>query len=224
LQQANNNQAQQKMKRSNVPSHVEMSAEHKPETTTDTGPALQQANNNQAKQKMECSIQVQENCKKSYSAKMYAKTAIMSLNFHAESTKPVNVRINVKQNRRDSAGQRSSSTHKFDIKSAKAEGGLKRKATATEDSVEPVSKKHKGASRSVEKGEQIPSPFMNEKLNSAHFRHLNEELYSTSGKEAFEMFQNDPEAFGIYHEGFRQQVSRWPLNPLDVVIQRLSVL
>lgn len=60
-----------------------------------------------------------------------------------------------------------------------------------------------------------------EKLNAARFRYLNEQLYTSTGKEALEMFQDDPEAFQVYHHGFQSQVSRWPLNPLDVIIEQL---
>ena len=61
-----------------------------------------------------------------------------------------------------------------------------------------------------------------EKLNAARFRYLNEQLYTSTGKEALEMFQDDPEAFQVYHHGFQSQVSRWPVNPLDVIIKQLG--
>lgn len=61
-----------------------------------------------------------------------------------------------------------------------------------------------------------------DKLNAARFRYLNEQLYTSTGKKALEMFQDDPEAFEVYHHGFQGQVSRWPLNPLDTIIKQLS--
>eukprot|EP01038_Epipyxis_sp_PR26KG_P006210 gene6210-8555_t len=56
------------------------------------------------------------------------------------------------------------------------------------------------------------------KLEGARFRTINERLYTYTGKEAFEEFQNNPEKFEIYHQGFREQASQWPINPLDKII------
>lgn len=59
---------------------------------------------------------------------------------------------------------------------------------------------------------------MMEKLKAARFRFINEQIYTTDGKEAQKIFQNDPDAFKAYHDGYRKQVKSWPMNPLDVVI------
>jgi hypothetical protein len=48
---------------------------------------------------------------------------------------------------------------------------------------------------------------------------LNEQLYTTTGSEAFTLFKQDRQAFHVYHEGFQHQVTKWPDNPLDRVIQ-----
>jgi ribosomal RNA-processing protein 8 len=56
---------------------------------------------------------------------------------------------------------------------------------------------------------------MREKLISARFRHLNETLYTRPSAEAFQLFQDSPEMFTEYHEGFRRQVEVWPENPVD---------
>lgn len=56
---------------------------------------------------------------------------------------------------------------------------------------------------------------MREKLISARFRHLNETLYTRPSEEAFDLFQESPEMFDEYHEGFRRQVKVWPENPVD---------
>ena len=37
-----------------------------------------------------------------------------------------------------------------------------------------------------------------------------------------EEFQKDPQLFDIYHEGFREQASHWPDNPLTLIIQWLQ--
>lgn len=56
------------------------------------------------------------------------------------------------------------------------------------------------------------------KLKGAQFRWLNEKLYTTAGKQSYEMFQQDPDLFHAYHRGFREQASTWRVNPLDVII------
>ena len=60
------------------------------------------------------------------------------------------------------------------------------------------------------------------RLNAARFRYLNEQLYSTTGKDAFHLFRKDREAFTVYHEGFQSQVEKWPTNPLEVIIQKIK--
>ncbi|KAL4648535.1 ribosomal RNA-processing protein 8 [Arapaima gigas] len=59
---------------------------------------------------------------------------------------------------------------------------------------------------------------MEQRLEAARFRYINEQLYSSSSKEAVHMFKQDPEAFDIYHRGFTAQVQHWPTNPLDAII------
>jgi len=58
-----------------------------------------------------------------------------------------------------------------------------------------------------------------DKLKSAHFRHLNEQLYTQTGSQSLKMFQKDQEAFKIYHEGFQSQAKKWPSDPLDKIIE-----
>lgn len=59
---------------------------------------------------------------------------------------------------------------------------------------------------------------MEQRLESARFRYINEVLYSTSSSEAKRMFKQDPQAFWIYHKGYTAQVQRWPANPVDDII------
>ena len=59
------------------------------------------------------------------------------------------------------------------------------------------------------------------KLEGSRFRVINEKLYSTRGNESFEEFQKDPNLFNIYHQGFREQASHWPENPLDKIIESI---
>lgn len=56
-------------------------------------------------------------------------------------------------------------------------------------------------------------------LKGSRFRFINEQLYTSKGKDAVKIFEEDTTAFKVYHEGYRQQVSQWPLNPLDVLIK-----
>ncbi|KAI1823115.1 methyltransferase-domain-containing protein [Xylaria intraflava] len=63
---------------------------------------------------------------------------------------------------------------------------------------------------------------MKEKLVSARFRHLNETLYTKPSTEAFQLFQDSPEMFQEYHEGFRRQVNVWPENPVDDYIEDIK--
>ncbi|XP_069496572.1 ribosomal RNA-processing protein 8 [Ambystoma mexicanum] len=62
---------------------------------------------------------------------------------------------------------------------------------------------------------------MEERLKSARFRYINQQLYTSSSNDAQVLFQKDPEAFDIYHHGYRSQVERWPENPVDVIIKYL---
>lgn len=61
-------------------------------------------------------------------------------------------------------------------------------------------------------------------LKGSRFRYLNELLYSKPSSEATGVFQDDPTSFQAYHEGYRQQVQQWPLNPLDRMINALKRL
>lgn len=58
-------------------------------------------------------------------------------------------------------------------------------------------------------------------LKGSRFRYLNEMLYTTDGKNAANIFKEDPLAFKAYHDGYRQQVQHWPMNPLDRIIKAI---
>ncbi|CAH2063895.1 unnamed protein product, partial [Iphiclides podalirius] len=62
---------------------------------------------------------------------------------------------------------------------------------------------------------------MLERLKAAQFRYLNEKLYTTSGTEAQKLFQTDPAAFQTYHQGYQQQVKKWPVKPLDIIVKKI---
>uniref|UniRef100_A0A1B6KLC6 Ribosomal RNA-processing protein 8 n=2 Tax=Graphocephala atropunctata TaxID=36148 RepID=A0A1B6KLC6_9HEMI len=63
---------------------------------------------------------------------------------------------------------------------------------------------------------------MMKRLKAAKFRYMNEQLYVMESKGAEQMFSEDPKAFETYHDGFRQQLAQWPVNPLDIVIKSLK--
>ncbi|XP_064636831.1 ribosomal RNA-processing protein 8-like [Lineus longissimus] len=81
----------------------------------------------------------------------------------------------------------------------------------------------KGAHKAeVKKVPQTLRERMMEKLNSARFRSINEQLYTCSGKEAYSLFEEDPSTFKVYHEGFQNQVEKWPVNPVDKMIEYIQ--
>ncbi|XP_054723039.1 uncharacterized protein LOC129232982, partial [Uloborus diversus] len=63
-----------------------------------------------------------------------------------------------------------------------------------------------------------------EKLQAAKFRYLNEMLYTETGNNAFEYFQKNRRDFMNYHSGYRSQVLKWPINPVDVIIKDIQKL
>lgn len=63
---------------------------------------------------------------------------------------------------------------------------------------------------------------MIERLNSARFRYINEQLYTTTGEAAVKLFAEDADAFAIYHKGYQTQMKKWPMNPLNIIINDLK--
>lgn len=59
-------------------------------------------------------------------------------------------------------------------------------------------------------------------LKGSRFRFLNEILYTSDGSNAVKLFKQDRAAFTAYHDGYRQQVEQWPLNPLDRIIKSIK--
>ncbi|CEP16564.1 hypothetical protein [Parasitella parasitica] len=111
---------------------------------------------------------------------------------------------------------------------------LKKNKTAGQKEKIPAEKEKKQVVEKIEKKNNIQAnnddgltPLqrkMKEKLSGARFRWLNEQLYTTPGKHSFNLFQEKPELFDEYHEGFRHQVESWPVNPVDVIISQLKKL
>ena len=61
-----------------------------------------------------------------------------------------------------------------------------------------------------------------ERLSGSRFRILNEELYTTTSQAAYDRFRKQPELFDEYHAGFRHQVEQWPVNPVQVLVDKLK--
>ncbi|KAH7670596.1 25S rRNA (adenine(645)-N(1))-methyltransferase protein [Dioscorea alata] len=60
------------------------------------------------------------------------------------------------------------------------------------------------------------------RLSGAHFRMINEKLYTCSGSEALDLFKKDPELFDVYHAGYQEQMSHWPEQPVNIIIKWLK--
>ncbi|KAK7067035.1 25S rRNA (adenine645-N1)-methyltransferase [Halocaridina rubra] len=78
------------------------------------------------------------------------------------------------------------------------------------------------AEASVPRGAHSLKTKMEEQLNAARFRFVNEQMYSLDSKNAFQIFSSNRESFQLYHKGFQSQVSKWPVNPLDLIIKWLK--
>ncbi|CAB4486799.1 unnamed protein product [Rhizophagus irregularis] len=63
---------------------------------------------------------------------------------------------------------------------------------------------------------------MRKKLSEGKFRWINEQLYTITGSKALEMFQENPQLFDEYHDGFRSVVESWPVNPVDLILLYLK--
>ena len=62
---------------------------------------------------------------------------------------------------------------------------------------------------------------MRQKLVSARFRHLNQQLYTTHSSHSANLFASSPEIYASYHAGFQAQVVVWPQNPVDLFVREI---
>lgn len=63
---------------------------------------------------------------------------------------------------------------------------------------------------------------LRDSLKGSRFRYINEQLYTQSSSDSMKIFNEDETAYGAYHEGFRHQISQWPMNPLERIIKQIS--
>ncbi|XP_025267743.1 ribosomal RNA-processing protein 8 [Camponotus floridanus] len=59
-------------------------------------------------------------------------------------------------------------------------------------------------------------------LRASRFRFINETLYNNESSQSKRYFKEDPDAFNAYHDGYKQQLEQWPVNPLDVIISSVK--
>ncbi|KAK7395798.1 hypothetical protein VNO78_16368 [Psophocarpus tetragonolobus] len=98
-------------------------------------------------------------------------------------------------------------------------------------------KRHGNNKRGKEEQQILPSPSvkrtklkepssfldkMRARLSGGHFRMINEKLYTCTGKEALDYFQEEPSLFDLYHAGYKSQMSNWPEQPVNVIIKWLK--
>ena len=93
----------------------------------------------------------------------------------------------------------------------------------TEEIATPVAASPSKKSKSASKSENLKAK-LESQLDGAKFRYINEQLYTMSSQDAVNMFETDAEAFQVYHRGYAQQVAKWPVNPVDVIIAELKAI
>lgn len=59
-------------------------------------------------------------------------------------------------------------------------------------------------------------------LRASRFRFINETLYNNSSSQSNRYFKEEPDDFRAYHDGYKQQLEQWPVNPLDVIISSIK--
>lgn len=59
-------------------------------------------------------------------------------------------------------------------------------------------------------------------LRASRFRFINETLYNNESSQSKRYFKEDPDAFKAYHDGYKQQLEQWPINPLDIIISSIK--
>ncbi|XP_012216101.2 ribosomal RNA-processing protein 8 isoform X1 [Linepithema humile] len=63
---------------------------------------------------------------------------------------------------------------------------------------------------------------MMSELRASRFRFMNEFLYKNESTKSRLHFYNEPDDFIAYHEGYKQQLKRWPVDPLDSIISSIK--
>lgn len=112
--------------------------------------------------------------------------------------------------------------NKFSDSSKKSNSEISPKQHNLEKLLSKDNKQEERKKRKVNEKPQSLRDRMMTKLKASRFRYLNETLYNNESSESKKYFKNDPDAFKAYHEGYKQQIEQWPLNPLDVIISSIK--
>lgn len=112
--------------------------------------------------------------------------------------------------------QKNKRRHKNKFRPLQTPDQVPPKASTEETEVPPAPK-----SDSQETRAGALRAHMAQRLDGARFRYLNEQLYSGPSSAAQRLFEDDPEAFLLYHRGFQRQVKKWPQHPVDLIAKDL---
>ncbi|KAL7737144.1 hypothetical protein ACLKA6_005354 [Drosophila palustris] len=107
-------------------------------------------------------------------------------------------------------------------------------AKAAKDQKKQLTLKPALVQAAVEAMETTPTPAtsapaslankLQSELLGGRFRYINEQLYTMNSKKAEDLFRKEADAFEAYHAGYRQQVDKWPSNPLTRIIKTIKRL
>jgi len=86
------------------------------------------------------------------------------------------------------------------------------KSSAANKKTDELSKTSKSSTKSSQSD-------LKDRLAAARFRYLNEMLYTSDSKEAMTLFKSDPSSYDVYHQGYRKQIEKWPVKPIDLAIK-----
>lgn len=110
-----------------------------------------------------------------------------------------------------------------DAKIPKTKKQLRKEALESKAVAELVKKPSKKQKLQQRAGKEFRDELV-DSLKSSRFRFINELLYTRKGGDAIQIFKEDADAFTTYHDGYRQQVEHWPINPLDRIIKQIQGL
>ncbi|KAB2604881.1 ribosomal RNA-processing protein 8-like [Pyrus ussuriensis x Pyrus communis] len=134
---------------------------------------------------------------------------------------------NESSKKRKRAGRRNKShTQKLKVSTERESTSPKAERINEEAAEKPKASASASAKRLKSQGKLSNSSSfldkMKAKLSGGHFRMINEKLYTCTGKEALEYFNDDPTLFDTYHTGYQEQMSHWPELPVDIIIKWLK--
>lgn len=142
------------------------------------------------------------------------KNNIVVVNKNKPKIKDNKLKFKSQENNKVSSGKKNKFLKKLNVNKLSAMLGNKEKVSENKNQVSKKEEKNKAPVSLRER--------MLAQLKSSRFRFLNEQMYSSESSETKKYFQDDPQAFYAYHEGYKNQVDRWPVNPLDIIIESIK--